>query len=350
MNNRERVIYLDVIRVVACFLVIIVHVSANHLDVYPTTSINFQASAVYNTLSISAPAIFFMISGALFLNPKSKDIPVKKLWCKYIFRMVVSYVFWSYLFTFIIWFPYCTWSFKTIKLYLKEFFVRDPMYHMWFIPAIIAIYMILPLLKPTFADIRRCRYFLILFFIIQIVIPTLLRIEVPYHDTLKNLYSRIPFVMCIGYLGYFVLGYYLSAEDFSKRFRYIIYAISILGSVTAFVMNGCISVSRNTTKLVLSDIYALNCALFAVAVYMAFRYIPWKTGRFTTFVTKLSRLTFGIYLIHPLCLNQLGEWCPFLDQLPAAFGIPLIAAIVFSICAVIVWFLSKIPFVNNFLI
>lgn len=350
MDNKERVIYLDIIRVVACFFVITVHVSAHYLDVYPTTSIDFQTSAIYNTLSISAPAIFFMISGALFLNPRSKDIPVKKLWCKYIFRMVVSYVFWSYLFTFIIWFPYYTWSLETVKLYIKEFFVGVPMYHMWFIPAIIAIYMILPLLKAAFIDKGRCRYFLILFLIFQIVIPTMLKFDVPYHDIFQNLYSRIPFVMCIGYLGYFVLGYYLSAEDFSKKYRYIIYAISIFGSVTAFVVNGWISVSNNTKKLVLSDLFALNSALIASAVYVAFRYIPWKIGRSVTFMTRLSKLTFGIYLIHPLCYNQLLERCPFFDQLPAAFGIPLISAIVFSFCAVIIWFLSKIPFVNKYLI
>ena len=156
--------------------------------------------------------------------------------------------------------------------------------------------------------------------------------------------------MCIGYLGYFVLGYYLSAEDFSKRFRYIIYAISIWGSVTAFVVNGCISVSQNTKKLVLSDLFDLNSALFASAVYVAFRYIPWKMDMYVTFVVRISRLTFGIYLIHPLCLSQLLKWCPFFDQLPAAFGIPLIAAIVFSFCAVIIWCLSRIPFVNKYLI
>lgn len=350
MDNKEHIIYLDVIRVVACFFVIIVHVSANHLGIHPVTSINFQLSAVYNTLSITSPAIFFMISGALFLNPKSKDIPVRKLWCKYIFRMAVSYVFWSYLFTLIIWFPHYTWSLETLKLYIKEFFVGVPMYHMWFIPAIIAIYMILPLLKPAFADQGRCRYFLMLFLVFQIIIPTILKFDIPYHDILNNLYSRIPFVMCIGYLGYFVLGYYLSAKDFSKRIRYIIYAVGILGIVTAFVLNGYISVSRNTNKLVLSDLFALNSALFAAAVYVAFRYIPWKRGRLTTFVAKLSGLTFGIYLIHPLCLSLLLEHCPFFVQLPTALGIPLIAAIVFTFCAVIVGCLSKIPFVNKYLI
>ena len=238
MNNKEHIIYLDVIRVVACFLVIVGHVSANYMDICPITSVDFQASAVYNTVSISAPAIFFMLSGALFLNPKSKDIPAKKLWSRYILRMIISYVFWSFLFTFIIWLPYYKWTLETVKLYVKEVLLGVPMYHMWFIPAIIAIYMILPLLKPAFADKSRCRYFLMLFLVIQIVVPTILKFDVPNRNILQNLYSRIPYVMCTGYLGYFVLGYYLSIEDFSKKSRHVIYALGSLGTAAACVING----------------------------------------------------------------------------------------------------------------
>ena len=102
--------------------------------------------------------------------------------------------------------------------------------------------------------------------------------------------------------------------------------------------------------MLLSDLFALNSALLAAAVYVAFRYVPWKEGRFTAFVTKLSRLTFGIYLIHPLCLSKLLEKSPFLLQMPAVLGILLTALIIFCLCAVIIWILSKIPIVNKYLI
>lgn len=350
MSDKGRIIYLDILRVLACFFVIIVHVSAYLLSIYPVQSFNFQVNNFYNTISIAAPTVFLMLSGAIFLNPRLKDISLKKLWGKYILRMVVSYVFWSYLFTFIIWFPYYTWNLETIGLFIKEFFKSGPMYHMWYIHVILSIYMVLPLLKPAFAEKSRCRYFLLLFSIFQLIIPTIFKFDIPHLGIFQNLYSRIPYILCVGHLGYFVLGYYLSTENFNKRSRIIIYVLGISGITIASIINGYNAVTQNTTYLPLSDLFALNSALVASAVFIAIRYIPWKAGRFTSFMEKLSKLTFGIYLIHPVLLGRVWEHCSFLTKLPSILGVPVVAALVFFCGSVITWCISKIPVLNKYII
>lgn len=348
-SDKEHIIYLDILRVIACFMVIVVHVSANQLHAFQTKSFDYQVSQFFNTFSIASPAIFFMLSGALFLNPASKDIPIKKLWGRYILRMVVSYVFWSCLFTFIAWLPYYTFSAATVKAYILEFFLGVPMYHLWFIPTIVSIYMVLPFLKPAFADTHRCRYYLALFLVIQIFIPTLLKFNLPHGDLIQSLYTRIPFLLCMGHVGYFVLGYYLSVEKISRKKRMIIYAAGILSLAAAVGIDGYLSARQNNAVLLFNELFALNSFLAATAMFVAFRYIPWKKNRFTKAVAKLSKLTFGIYLIHPFFLQILFEHCTFLLKLPAIVWIPTTAVAAFLCSTVVIWILSKIPIVNKYL-
>lgn len=40
--------------------------------------------------------VFVMISGALFLD---MDIPIRKIYSKYVFRMIVSFIVWSIIYT-----------------------------------------------------------------------------------------------------------------------------------------------------------------------------------------------------------------------------------------------------------
>lgn len=265
--------------------------------------------------------------------------------------MVVSYIFWSYLYTFVAWFPYYTFSFETLKAYILEFFLGVPMYHMWFIPAIISIYMVLPLLKPAFADKQRCIYYLCLFLVIQILIPTIFKFDLPHENLIQVIYSKIPYLLCTGYVGYFALGYYVSIEEFTRKMRMVIYTLGILGLVAAVGMDGYFSAHQNTAVLLFNDIFSLNSFFFATALFVAFRYIPWKAGStFTKAVAKLSRLTFGIYLIHPLFMNLLFKHSPFLLNLPAIAWIPIITVATFICSSIAVWVISKIPVANKYLI
>ena len=347
-SDKEHIIYLDILRVIACLLVILVHVSAKQLDAFSPKSFDYQISQFFNTFSIASPAIFFMLSGALFLNPASKDISIKKLWGRYILRMVVSYVFWSCLYTFIIWLPYYTFSAETVKAFILEFFKGVPMYHLWFIPAIISIYMVLPFLKPAFADTHRCRYYLGLFMVIQIFLPTLLKFDLPHGDLIQSLYMRTPYLLCIGYVGYFVLGYFLSVEKISRKTRMIIYAAGILALAAAVGVDGYLSVRQNNAVLLFNDLFALNSFLVVSAMFVAFRHIPWKKNRFTKAVTKLSKLTFGIYLLHPFIMQMLFGHCPFLLKLPAIVWIPTTTVAIFLCSTVVIWVISKIPIANKY--
>ena len=74
MNEKvERLYYLDFLRVVATFFVILIHVSCQNWS-NPLGSFSWQVANFYDGISRFSVPIFVMISGVLFLNTKKNLI------------------------------------------------------------------------------------------------------------------------------------------------------------------------------------------------------------------------------------------------------------------------------------
>lgn len=91
--SNERIVYLDLLRLVATFAVIFLHVCASEFNA-SFISKNWYISTVYNSLVRWCVPLFVMISGVLFLNP-NKEITYQDILKKRIPRLFVVYVFWS---------------------------------------------------------------------------------------------------------------------------------------------------------------------------------------------------------------------------------------------------------------
>ncbi|NLV90708.1 MAG: acyltransferase family protein, partial [Tenericutes bacterium] len=64
----KRKLYMDVIRIVAIFAVVLLHVAADNFYVFKYTSFEWQVLNVYDSLVRFCVPLFFMISGVLFLR------------------------------------------------------------------------------------------------------------------------------------------------------------------------------------------------------------------------------------------------------------------------------------------
>ena len=96
-NNSQRDYNMDLLRILASLMVIVIHVSAyNFLDT-PTKSIEWLSYDMYDSIVRSAVPIFLMISGAFFLNDKIQN-NLKKLYTKNIFKKIFLNWFWYLLF------------------------------------------------------------------------------------------------------------------------------------------------------------------------------------------------------------------------------------------------------------
>ena len=79
--------YIDALRIIACLLVVTIHVSGGKIENVPVGSFSFGTLSFYNTLSFIAVGLFVMISGALmFSKDEAPDV------CNVIVKKVLKYV------------------------------------------------------------------------------------------------------------------------------------------------------------------------------------------------------------------------------------------------------------------
>lgn len=90
MTKSNRIVYMDVLRVIACFSVIMIHSSARYV-VKDIGSFNFWVGNIFDGLARIGVPLFIMISGALMLD-KNYQFSTQKI-IKHIIRMIVFLFF-----------------------------------------------------------------------------------------------------------------------------------------------------------------------------------------------------------------------------------------------------------------
>ena len=93
-NPNSRIIYADLLRIIATFAVIVLHVSASKWYDTPVKDFNWQIYNLYDSLVRWAVPIFVMLSGMFFLNPE-KFVSTSNIIKKYIFRILLAIIVWG---------------------------------------------------------------------------------------------------------------------------------------------------------------------------------------------------------------------------------------------------------------
>ena len=142
----KHIAYLDYLRLLATFGVIAIHVTLSFTH-FNTDEIDTRWQVVNITESFirwSVP-IFVMISGVSFLCLK-EEVPIKVLYRKYIFRLALVFVCWNML--------YFLCAVGAAYLRGDELpplaKLMEPYGHLWFLPMMIGVYVVMPFLKVIF--------------------------------------------------------------------------------------------------------------------------------------------------------------------------------------------------------
>lgn len=352
VRNTGRLVHYDIMRVIACFCVIVTHIGI--CDSNPDTSLSIDSliTSIYSVLSRWAVPCFLMISGVMFLD-KNKNIPIKKLYGKYILRLAVSYVFWSCI--------YALYNslFNAGNTFIEKFkyfasYCLSGEIHTWYVLVTIGIYMTLPIVKHLIntLDEKKMRYWILMMFIFFSVVPFVSSWSIPMipgYVAYISKYMEVYFFA--GYLFYFILGYYIVSHDISKNIKKCIYVLSILSLVyTAIILIVCrLILGMNIGALGYSN---PNIVFFSIGVFMFFTDVVSKhkfSDKFSRITATLSSLTYGIYLIHVLILRVLHNMGVSLSFCPKSISTLIVSAITFAAGAVIIYVMKRIPFVGKYL-
>ncbi len=357
--REDRKLHIDLLRIVACISVIMLHSASQYWYEFPVTDTRWVVYNAWDAVSRFGVPVFVMISGALFLS-REGEVNLRKLYCSNILRLAAAYVVWSVV--------YGLWDCRgwtwgpgvTVWDYVMECVLGR--YHLWFLPMLIGIYMLLPVIK-VFTDHcskKNLEYFLILFLIIQIGKSTLGILQLP---TIANVLVQLLDVeMVCSYVGYFVLGYYLHRYGLPHVWQVRGYFLGAVSLVPAVLISIRVSWYYMTPKSEAFDSYSVFTFLVSVAVFVFFREklsgIALK-GTAKKVLMELSANTFGVYLIHLLVIEgmqakgmdslTIGE--AILGETPVGcfLGIPLLTIISFLICNVVISLLRRIPVLGKYI-
>lgn len=343
-KGKPRHYYLDVLRVLAAFCVVIPH--ATSVTGIPQGSVEWWIGIAYDCLSRWTVPIFVMISGTLFLSSKPS---IKKIYTKSIVRLVTAFLFWSILYAFI-----------TDPTANVAGFIADVIYghyHMWYLYMIIGLYIVTPLIGKITESEELTKYFLIVAFVVVFLLPeiSLILKLFPSISILGELIdvvlgkSRISLVG--GFSTYYILGYYLHTHPLSKRTRVIVYCLGILAAVITLGTIGWVRLNDSTVAEAFLDGINLNNLLLSVAIFVFIKNTIGRESKFGEGCSKISKYCFGEYLVHAMVLAFIKkELESILLVIPMLFRIPLLSFVVFFVSMAISYVLKKIPVLKSYIV
>ncbi|ALV21583.1 acyltransferase [Carnobacterium antarcticum] len=349
---KERILYADILRVIAVFLVIVIHISSRDFGLSAVDSVQWQTLNGYNGLARVSVPLFFMLSGMFFLNP-DKEVPIKKLYRKNIFRVVLAFLFWSALYAVIFTLnEYRTLNIEVMKSMYTAFI--EGHFHLWFLFRIVEIYVMVPFLRKIAEDKKTIEYLLLFCFVIGFIIPTYNSFPVSSTTTIMDNPERgLDLDITFGYVGYFFAGYYLNRFTLSEKVKKTIYAFGVLGVLTTIIETSIRSLQAGEPYKLLYEYLTPNVLFASLAVFLLVKEMCQHRSfseRTQKWILEFSTYSFGIYLIHVLILFLLWKWGLNTLVVIPIVSVPLIALVVFFISYGCIKLMGKIPFLKRFIL
>ena len=336
----EKVAYFDTIRVFAIVAVVVTHVvmGVHHLIV-PSDWLAWWTINIYTVFARSAVPLFIMVSGALLLD-KRRTENAATFARKRILRVLVPFVLWSMIYLLLRKFV------QHEEIPWPDFFIKmivAPVYlHLWFVYTLLGIYFLTPILRVLIRHLDRSAigYLLIAWFVVFAVCP--------FFAEVFQFETSLRFPSLLGYVGYFVLGFYLhSHKIFSDARKSLLMAV-VIGLATCW-LNAWSPETRELWNGFLSP----NIVLMSVFVFCCFQSSQFFLSRNAVVnrcVSTLGSYSFGIYFIHMIVLEALAS-----GKLSFTFNalifhpllaIPLVATVTLLISLTLLWMMRKIPIVK----
>ena len=343
LNQRNSA--LDITRIIAAVAVVMIHCGAMFVADYPPLAREFMIGNVFESVSQLGVPLFVMISGALFLDER-KQITLKGILSKNVKSIAIITILWAAIFALLyqVAFPLLTGETIDIDQVINS--VLGGYYHMWYLYMLIGLYIITPFLKKIVCKENKAMVlgFIAISVIVQFFLPT---VDMLWGKTLGG-YSLTTWVGKLnlgffnGYIAYFLIGWYIAHVGVSQKWLkcgiYVLGAGSLVAMMfQAYFAEDYQNAYQNTNVFVLC---------YSVGVFLAL--CNWNVQlkeRTAEKLANISKLTFGVYMIHPILLGLFQKGFPY-SEYPALYIIGCFVAVTGS-SFLAAYVVSKIPVIKK---
>lgn len=277
MSATSRIRYFDALRAWAAVAVVLIHAAAPDWGSLPPTDPQWQAVNVYDGLARWSVPIFFMVSGALFLDP-AREMTTESVYRRSLPRLLYAFLPWSVF--------YALLTREGAGEIARAIVIGHD--HMWFLWALAGLYAATPLLRVIAADRPLARYFVYLGLGVTSTLPLLAAIPA---TGLIAAPIATAMQLSVGYALYFMLGHLLATTRRPMRLAWL---WTGLGVALTIAGTSLWSVLAGEPVHVLYDYLMPPVVLAAVGVFAAAR----RRRRTSALVRYLADHSLGIYLSH----------------------------------------------------
>jgi len=324
--SAKRLEWIDLLRAVAIVGVVVIHAQGAFAE-SEHGSENWWIFNVLNSVAHFSVPVFIMISGALLL--KSNE-PLGLFLKRRLFRVLVPFLFWSvilFLGNIVLGRPMSRGA--VVSSYLNDLAGDKINFTHWFVHVLIGIYLAAPILKRWIEAAKKeeVEYFIAIWCLTLFLgaIPDFrLAVDLRYFS---------------GFIGYFVLGYYIDSVQSDMRRRGLVAFIFIIVGSGFTILGNALYAERQFESCLMPNIMILTAGVFLLAKGLC---VPKRFG-IDGMVNVLSRCSYGVYLVHIVfisILNRNGVNCLSISPY---LGTWVVVAIVLSVSVAIVETLRRIP-------
>lgn len=224
---------------------------------------------------------------------------------------------------------------------LNKFFSFEYNPNMWFFVPLICVYITMPFVAVFALNAKRET--LRMYLLISLAFSVLAPLDSTY--SVRTSFLDI-YIYGTRFLVYVIAGYYLGRFEISYLTRRRLY-------ICSFLCIGMMIIGTTTLSLFVPSHYKyfiqytnVPCTILAYSVFVYFRYTNWnsileKIKIRPQYITKLSSLSLGIYLVQKMGFYMLGHISFLKDNMIMVFPIMYVG------CIGIVWLLKQVPVMNK---
>ena len=331
---KTRIFYLDELRMIAIFAVILCHVG----NIYPYLTTSIKAAIPYfcSDLGRIGVPIFFMLSGALLLN---REYDLGDFFKRRFKRILIPFLFWLVVIALL---KYTVFGDSPTRIY--KWCIGMPGLT-WYVWELIGIYLFVPVINSFVREygMKGIKYYLAVWFVT--ILLSIFNLD-PLPHLKLNLFT--------GYIGLMLLGYYLVNREYRLSNRTLM-ILTLAVFILAYLYNMRYSMLTQKTADYLSIAMLLEAAsvfIFIQSVDKNSKINPKaitsrihsfiENSRISVFVVSISMCSYGMYFIHYIiCQVFKSLGIKSLALIPLLFAITVICSWLITLL------LSRIPVIDN---
>lgn len=293
MRHDNRQEWIDVLRGIACLMVVLLHLSATYLYRLDVNSISWSFNALVNSLSRTCVPVFFMISGYIFINIKdiSKGNFYRILFC-IVFYSVPSILYLHY------------FKGKDFILLLDTIRHGPVLYHLWFFYSILCCYSFLLFFSVKRNGISICNLMVALFLCFFVFSYNLENQSKIFYKSLG-----LHFFMnseTLYYILYCVIGGIIGRVNTCSISRKTSMIIFLISSAVIYSATQYLSIIKNTLDGTFLVYNTLFVSIASVMIFINIKEACEFNGKLYVFLKFVSSVSLPIYGLHAVIVEALS--------------------------------------------